>query len=398
VGNNLANLNTVGFKASTVSFRDLISQNIGIAGRPSQVGLGVNRPSVVRQFTQGSIQNSSGPLDAAIQGDGFFVARNGSGSMVYSRAGNFHLDANGNLLSATGEALMGWVGAAGNVATSGPITNIRIPFGALRPPTATARVSLDANLNAATEVNATFSTPMEVIDSLGSSHVMTVTFTKTAANAWSYKVTIPGEELTSGTAGTPSEVATGTLTFNDRGILTAPAPPPPASNAVEISLSGFKNGAANLAVKWDMYKPDGSPRLTQFSQTSATSANAQDGAAAAQLVRVGIGEGGQVLAQYSNGQELAVAQLALASVVNPDSMVAIGNNNFMLGGNTSAAAIGLPGTGGRGEILGSALEASTVDIAKEFTNLIVYQRGYQANSRMITTLDELSQETLNLKR
>jgi flagellar hook protein FlgE len=127
-------------------------------------------------------------------------------------------------------------------------------------------------------------------------------------------------------------------------------------------------------------------------------ANSQDGFAAAQLVRVGIGDGGRVLAQYSNGQQVAVGQLAMAAVRNPESMIAVGNNNFQLSARSALPAVGLPGTGGRGQIMGGAVEFSTVDIAREFTNLIVLQRGYQANARVVTAVDEISQETINLKR
>ena len=140
------------------------------------------------------------------------------------------------------------------------------------------------------------------------------------------------------------------------------------------------------------------PRLTQFTQPSAVSANQQDGFPAAQLVRVGIGNGGIVLAQFSNGQQTVVGQLGMASIRNPQSLLAIGNNNYSLSARSALPAIGIPGTGGRGTILGGATENSTVDIAREFTNLIVLQRGYQANARVVTTADELSQETINLKR
>ncbi len=394
VGNNLANLNTTGYKASATAFRDLVSQNIGIAGRTSQLGLGVNRPVNVRQFTQGSIQNTTAPLDAAIEGQGFFVARNAAGQTLLTRAGNFTVDRSGNLLTSNSEPLLGWTQANGVLDTGGAVSPIRLPFGTLRPPAATTQASADVNLNASTATNGTFSTPLQVVDSLGASHVLTVTFTKTGNNAWSYKVTIPGEELTSGTAGTPSEIATGTLAFNGQGVMTAPAAP----GNVTLNVNGLANGAANLPVTWSLYNAAGNPRFTQFATPSATSANAQNGSAAAQLVRVGIADGGRIIAQYSTGEESVVAQLAMGSVVNPESLVSLGNNNFALGANTSALTIGLPDTGGRGSILGSALESSTVDIAKEFTNLIVYQRGYQANSRVITTLDELNQETLNLKR
>jgi flagellar hook protein FlgE len=152
-----------------------------------------------------------------------------------------------------------------------------------------------------------------------------------------------------------------------------------------------------LNITWNLY--DGqTPRLSQFAQTSATSAIAQNGAAAANLASVGLSDGGKILAQYSNGQQVVVGQLAMATVRNPESLIAVGNSNYQTSALTALPAVGLPGTGGRGEVLGGSIEASTVDIAKEFTNLIVFQRGYEANAHVITTVDQLSQDTINLKQ
>jgi flagellar hook protein FlgE len=164
-----------------------------------------------------------------------------------------------------------------------------------------------------------------------------------------------------------------------------------------LAVTGLTDGAADMTLTWQLYNGP-SPRITQFSQPSAVSANAQDGSPAAQLVRVGLDDGGKILALYSDGQQIMVGQLSMAAIRNPESLVAVGNNNYQLSARTALPAIGIPGTGGRGSILGGAVEFSTVDIAREFTNLIVLQRGYQANTRVVTTVDELSQETINLKR
>jgi flagellar hook protein FlgE len=152
-----------------------------------------------------------------------------------------------------------------------------------------------------------------------------------------------------------------------------------------------------MSLTWSLFN-GATPRLTQYSQASSVSANAQNGSAAAQLTRVALSDGGQILAQYSNGEQAVLGQVAMASVRNPESLISVGSNNYQLSARSALPAIGLPGTGGRGSILGGAIEYSTVDIAKEFTNLIVLQRGYQANTRVVTTVDELSQETINLKR
>lgn len=393
VGNNLANLNTPGFKANVVSFYDLVTQSLGAGFGETQVGFGVARPLTIRQFSQGAIQTSSAPLDAAIQGDGFLVMRNAAGATTYGRGGNLQVNKDGVLMTATGERVQGWVGANGVINTTGPIGDIAIPVGALRPAAPTQTISFDLNLNAAATAGpppGAFAASIEVYDSLGISHIVSADFTKTAtAGEWSYSLSIPNADVTA-----PVTPVTGTINFDSSGRL---ATPPAVGPFPVLAITGLASGAADMSINWSLY--DGAnPRLTQFAQTSAISAVGQDGNPAAQLIRVGLGDSGQILAQYSNGQSVAVGQLAMASVRNPESLLSVGNNSYQLSVRSALPAIGLPGTGGRGTILGGAIENSTVDIAREFTNLIILQRGYQANSRVITTVDELSQETINLKR
>jgi flagellar hook protein FlgE len=390
IGNNLANLNTPGFKASSVSFYDLVTQSLGAGLGETQVGFGVGRPVTLRQFSQGAIQASNGPLDAAIQGDGFLVVKNQAGAELYTRAGNLQIEKSGALLTATGERVQGWPEVNGVVNANGPVSDIIIPVGTLKAPIATNTFSFDMNLNAAAATGDTFKTSIEVFDSLGVPHTITVDFTKgNTANTWDYSISVPGADVTS-----PVTPVTGSVAFDSTGRLQTPA-----ANATmpSLAINGLVSGAANLNLTWNLYNGT-TPRLTQFAQPSATSANAQDGGAAAQLVRVGLADGGKVLAQYSNGQQLVVGQIAMAAVRNPESLIAVGNNNFQMSSRSALPAIGLPGTGGRGVIVGGAVEFSNVDIAREFTNLIVLQRGYQANTRVVTTVDELSQETMNLKR
>jgi|SRR5579871_797232 len=401
VGNNLANLNTPGFKTSQVVFRDLVTQSLGAGLGETQVGFGTGQPLTVRQFTQGAIQTSSGLLDAAIQGDGFFVLQDQQGRTLYTRAGNFQADKSGNLLTDEGASVQGWMTidpATGAVDTNGPIGNIVVPVGSLKPPTPSTNFTVDLNLNSSAAADATsaYSTTMTVYDSLGTSHVLTLDFEKTGANQWSYNVTIPGDDVSGGTPGTPSDIsgASGTLTFGSDGKLTDPA----AGSPITFGITGLTDGAQDMNLTWDPYTSAGVGRITQFGQPSAPSASAQNGSAAAQLVRVGLASGGGILAQYSNGDQVVVGQVAMASIRNPDTLIAVGNNNFQLSALTAIPSIGLPATGGRGEIAGGSVEASTVDIAQEFTNLIVYQRGYEANSKVVNTADQLSQDTINLIR
>ncbi|MEO8592517.1 MAG: flagellar hook protein FlgE [Candidatus Solibacter sp.] len=401
VGNNLANLNTPGFKTNVVYFRDLVTQSLGAGLGETQVGFGTGRPLTVRQFTQGAIQSSTGLLDAAIQGDGFFVIKNAQGNALYTRAGAFQVDDYGNLKTNTGELVQGWTNLdpiTGKLDTNGAIGDIVVPVGAAKQPIATNQFTLDVNLNssATPDSSSRFSDTIKIYDSLGTSHVLTVHFEKTAPSQWSYSVTIPGDEITGGTLGTPFDItgSSGTLTFGSDGLLTGPAP----GSLIGFDIPGLATGAADMHLDWNCYNGNGTARITQFGQPSAPSASSQNGSAAAQLIRVGLADGGKMLAQYSDGQQVIVGQVAMASVRNPESLIAAGNNNYQVSARTATPAIGLPNQGGRGDIVGGAIEASTVDIAREFTNLIVLQRGYQANSRVITTVDELSQETINLKR
>jgi len=393
VGNNLANLNTPGFKSSIVAFNDLVTQSLGSGLGTTQVGFGVGRPVTLRQFSQGAIKSSSGSLDAAIQGDGFLVVRNKAGALIYTRGGYLQVDKDGNLLTSTGEKLQGWTEQAGVLDTTKPVGDIVVPVGTLKAPLTTKEFSFDLNLDAAASAGPppdTFSASIEVFDSLGDSHIITVDYTKSAtANEWDYSILIPDADVT-----TPITPVTGTLTFDANGVLTSPDA---SATMPQISITGLANGAADMDLNWNLWDEQ-TPRVTQYAQPSAISANEQDGSPAAQLIRVGLGDGGSVLAQFSNGEQKIVGQLAMAAVRNPESLIAVGNNNYQLSARTALPAIGLPGTGGRGLILGGATENSTVDIAREFTNLIVLQRGYQANTRVITTVDELSQETINLKR
>jgi flagellar hook protein FlgE len=393
VGNNLANLNTPGFKSSTVSFHDLVTQSIGAGLGSTQVGFGVGVPITLRHFSQGAIQSTTGPLDAAIQGDGFFVVKTSGGATEFTRGGNFQVNSDGNLTTATNEELQGWTTVKGVLNTNAPVGPIAVPVGSLAAPRVTTKASVDLNLNAASTAGPppdSFSTSVEVYDSLGISHIATFTFTKTAnPNEWDYSVGVPASDTTA--APTP---ITGTLTFDGNGKLTSPAATDPAP---VLAVTGLADGAADMNITWDLFDK-GEPRITQFAQTSATSAIAQDGSPAANLVSVGLSDGGQILAKYSNGQQTVVGQLALATIRNPESLIAVGNSNYQLSARTALPAIGLPGTGGRGTVLGGSIESSTVDIAREFTDLIVFQRGYQANAHVVTTVDELSQDTINLKR
>jgi len=390
----LANLNTTGYKNSTVSFYDLLQSSV--AGGTTQIGGGVSEPQTERVFTQGSIQSTGGNFDGAINGNGFFVVQNPSGNTLYTRAGNFQLNASGDLVTATGQFVQGWSAQNGVVNTSGAIGNITIPSNALQTPSATKNVALSVNLNAAGVVgqpSGTFSTTVQAVDSLGVSHTLTFNFTEASAGNWSYEVDIPGQDLTSGTAGTPSPIATGSLTFDANGNLTTT----PAQ--VALSATGLSDGASDMNINWNLATQNGTgtPLISQYAATSAVSAATQDGVPASQVTQVSIANGGAITAQFSNGNQLVIGQIALASVSNPGSLIAVGQNNYEVGADTATPVIGVPNSGTLGTVEGGSLEASTVDIATEFTNLIVYQNSYQANAKVISTLNQVTQNLLQIQ-
>ena len=397
VGNNLANLNTTGYKDSTVSFYDLLQSSL--AGGSTQIGGGVSAPQTERIFTQGSIQTTGGNYDAAINGNGFFVVQNPTGSTLYTRAGNFSLNSQGDLVTATGQFVQGWSAQNGVVNTSGAIGNITVPSNALQTPSATQNMSLSVNLNAAGVVGAasgTFTAPISVVDSLGVTHDLSIQFVEASPGNWNYTVNIPGADLSSGTAGTPSPVATGALTFDANGNLTSPAPP---AAQVAVAITGLADGASDMNINWNLATNNGAgtPIVTQYAATSTESGVTQDGVPASQVTQVSIANGGAITAQFSNGNQLVIGQLALASVSNPDSLIAVGQNNYEVGADTATPVVGVPNSGTLGTVDGGALEASTVDIATEFTNLIVYQNSYEANSKVISVLDQVTQNLLNLQ-
>ena len=394
VGNNLANLITTGYKADTVEFQDLMSQQLGSAST-GQVGLGVGSAQSVRQFTQGSITQTTGSFDAAIQGNGFFVVKDVNQQLLYTRAGNFTLDPTGHLQTAGGENVQGWNAAAGVVNPNSAVSDIVVPLNGVTPATATTDMSATVNLNASGTVagtNGTYSAPIQVVDAQGDTHTLTVTFTKSDANKWDYAITIPDADLKTASA-TP--LAKGTLTFDGTGQLSDP---PVKTGSIEVKIAGLADGASEMTVNWNLYNSSGSALVTQYAQSSGVSATSQNGTPAGQITKVGISNGGLLMATYSNGQSATVGQIALASIENPGSLLAVGNNSLQPTAATSAPAIGASNSGGRGQIVGQSLESSTVDIATEFTNLITFQRSYQANSRVITTADQMTQDLIGLIR
>jgi flagellar hook protein FlgE len=392
ISNNLANLNTVGFKDQTASFQDLFYQTVGAtgAGNPTQIGAGSGIGSISTNFTNGSFDTSGVPTDVAITGEGFFVTQK-DGALSYTRNGHFTIQSDGELDTQDGKAVMGYPAINGAIDTSQNLTPIVLGQGLISPPLATANLQMSTNLDASSAVGTVFSTPISVYDSLGVSHVLTFQFTKTGANAWSYNATIPATEV--GATGAPVSVATGNLTFDGNGVLTSPT-----GNVTGISVTGLADGATDITFNWSLFDQNNNPLLTQVASTSATSTTFQDGYASGTLLNFNVGSDGVISGTFTNGKTSPIAQITLARFPNQQGLVREGANSYISSLASGDAVIGIPGAGGRGTVTGGALEQSNVDIATEFSKMIVAQRGFQANAKVVTTFDEITQDTINLRR
>lgn len=403
IANDLANMNTTAFKSQVTNFSDLFYQQIGSTGSgdPIQVGAGVQVASNETSYTQGSINTTGNATDVAINGNGFFVVSNGS-SNEYTRAGNFSLDANGNLVTSNGLSVMGYPAVNGVVNTNAPLAAINIPVGLVEQPRATSSFNMTANLDATSAQNTSVPAQLTVYDSLGVSHTATVTYTETGANTWDYSVALPASEFTSGIS-TP---VTGTMAFDSSGNLTTVTPAAGVAtpvgtgagniSSIPLAFNGLKDGAANLNMNWNLLGSSGTPTISQVDTASVVSATTQDGYASGQYKSFGIAANGTVSATFSNGQQLAVGQLALASVANLQGLALQGNGDYVTTLASGTASIGTSGAAGRGTLQDGAVEQSNVNISASFAELIIAQRAFEANSKAVTTFDTVTQDTINM--
>jgi len=400
VANNLANQNTTGYKDVQVLFSDLFYQNLGTTGSgdPIQLGAGAQVGSMPSTYTQGSVSSTGVPTDVAIQGNGFFTIQD-NGVTSYTRAGNFSVDNNNFLVTADGQQVLGYPAVNGVVNTGQALAPLQLGAGTISPPVATSTVQIQSNLDASAAVGDTFSTPLNIFDSLGASHTLTFTFTKTAANTWSYSVSIPSADLNpvvpaGGGPAVPQTgiLKTGTLTFDGNGNLTAPT-----ANVAGIAATSLADGASDMSFSWNLLN-GATPVVTQVAGTSSTSATQQNGSSSGTLTDFSIGSDGTITGSFSNGTTAALGQLALASFANDEGLQHLGDTNYGATLASGQAVIGTPGTAGRGTLAGGALELSNVDISTEFANLIVAQRAFEANAKTVTTFDTILSDTINMKQ
>lgn len=396
VGNNLANLNTTGYKNQRVLFQDQVYQMLssGSSGdggsvggtNASQIGYGVVVGSVGNIFQQGAINPTNRPLDAAIQGAGFFTLRAESGN-VFSRAGNFGVDSAGFLVDPATGARVQRTGTIGEGAPGVPgfqlagNNDIRVPFGAGATGNPTLNVRYQGNLNRDMAVGATQTTGIQIFDTQSGPQTLTVTFTKTGVNTYSATATVPGATVTM--PPTP-------INFDGDGLLVSPATL--TANITGIPGANAQNVVLNLGI------PGQATGLSQFGGSSTASAITQDGSGAGSLTQVSIDSNGIVQGTFSNGRTVPLATLALATFNNEGGLIRTGSNYYITGPGSGEALIGPAGSGGRGAVQGAALEGSNVDIAIEFSRLILAQRGFQINSRTVSISNETLQELANVVR
>lgn len=389
VGNNIANVTTTAFKASRVTFQEMLSQLVrsgsapepeGRGGiNPAQVGLGSLVGAIDTLHTQGTFQSTGQVTDLGIQGDGFFIVADGT-RHFYTRDGAFSIGPDGTVTaSATGLKLMGWVADQnGQVDTAGPLQVLSLPLGAAMTAQATTQARLDGNLQAGSTNPQTLN--MTVYDSLGHPHQVTITFTRTGPDTWNWAA--------STTEAGVAVAGTGTLTFDANGRVTG------GTGTIQVTYTPGILGYAPLSPQ-NINADFGS--LTQTA--GATNLVAEtDGSSPGSFSTFSITNNGEIYGIYSNGQRRLLGQIALARFVNPGGLMHVGQNLFDLSPNSGDPQIGAAGTGGRGEILSGVLEMSNVDLAREFTNLIMAERGFQANARVLTASDELLQELANIRR
>ncbi len=441
IGNNISNINTIGFKKGRVNFQDMLSQTMSGSAKPTaelggvnpkQVGLGMTVASVDTIQTQGSMQTTGVMTDVAIQGNGFFVVKSGN-KEFFTRAGAFGLDENGTLVNpANGMRVQGWtaekVAGKDYINTAADVGDLKIPVGSKDPAAATSEVDLACNLDKRTKVIApgagpgdirkgTWSIDKTIYDTFGNTHKMRIDFTKVpnTANQWKGTVVIDPDgaaptNTTASIGGAAANANTFTVTFSNLGVL---------QSATDTQGAVVNNGALDVNVGFNV--PNTAPNaaggpvrqtfklklgtvgsvvesMTQFAEKSSTKAYKQNGYPMGYLENFKIDQSGNITGVFSNGTNRLLGQIAMASFTNPGGLEKAGESTYAVSNNSGDPNISNSGVAGKGKIIAGALEMSNVDLAEEFTNMIVTQRGFQANTKIITTSDQMLQDLLTLKR
>ena len=414
VGDNVANMNTHGFKSASIVFGDIVSQTIGGSG----IGRGALVNEVGQEFTQGAFENTPNVLDLAVDGDGLFVVSKGNDTF-YTRAGQFGIDKQGFATNPDGYTLQGYQftigGSSSTVVGDVNVASIN------SQPQQTTDVTIYANLDSRTDITTTanpafdvtdpattshFTSTITVFDSLGNSHVANVYYRKNsesaAGNQWQWYALVSAADsapIAPATTGVDTIMAQGTLDFNNNGALET-------ESAITYPLTGFDfagGAAADQIMTFDFgdsitESGNGLEGTTQFGATSTTAFLNQDGYSAGTLKSLTIDHDGLMSGVFTNGQTKSIARVVLAKFISQESLIKQGNSLYSESFNSGQPIVTSPGNSGTGGILSNTLELSNVDLAGEFVKMIIMQRGFQANSRIVSTSDELLQELVNLKR
>jgi flagellar hook protein FlgE len=385
IANNLANMNTIGYKDQTDQFSTLFYQQLngGVNGGV-QVGVGTQVATTETDFSDGAPTSTGQSTDMALQGNGFFVIDD-SGQQELTRAGDFVLNQSGALQTTSGASVMGYPASNGKVNLGSGVQPIVLPLGQTMAAKQTGSMNIQANLDASAGVGTPVTAPVTLYDSLGYAHQGTVTFTKTNTNTWSYNIALPAGDAAS------SAGATGTLTFDGNGNLTSPT-----GTVSGISFTGLSDGASDMNFSWNLGGTGTGSAVTQTASASNVASATQDGYTSGSYQGFSVDGNGIVNASFSNGQAEVVGQVAVASVANQQGLQATNNTAYLATLASGAAVIGTAGNAGRGTIEGEALESSNVDVSTEFSALIVAQRAFEANSKSVTTFDQTTQEAINM--
>jgi flagellar hook protein FlgE len=397
IANNLANLNTDGFKDQTLTFGDVFAQIQGASGNgdPIQIGGGVQVGSTISNFSNGGLNSTGVAANMALQGNGFFVVNN-NGNTSYTRDGDFSVNSAGQIEDASGDLVMGFqANAAGQVTAGGALAPISVNSTATLPAQATTTFSTTTNLQADSAAGTTFSTPLAVVDSLGVTQNLSINYTAGATpNSWNYTITLPAS-ATGATAATT--LTSGTMTFNSSGNLESTTPAESAAGTITgIKITGLADGAAPMNLTWNLNSSSGTPTITQQDSASATTATDVSGYASGTLTGFSVPSNGTVEGTFSNNQTLALGQVAVANFANPEGLTQGSNGSFQATTASGAAVVGVAGDGGNGTITGGSVEQSNVNLSTEFSNMIVAQQSYEANAKALTTLDQVSQATIQM--
>jgi flagellar hook protein FlgE len=421
VGNNIANVNTIGFKGGQTVFQDLLSQTLQGAGlpaqgggtNPAQIGLGMRLAGTTTNFAQGGLQNTGRPTDMSIQGDGFFIVRRGTDEF-YTRAGAFTLDGNGRLATPQGTLVQGWTAdAQGVINPNGQTGDILMPVGALIAPQVTKNITIGGNLPANATDGTVVSSAITVYDDNGAAKNITFAFTRnqtgdsTTDNTQQWTLMLQAE--TDSTSDGLENLMTTPITVNFNMATGAVDAAPSSTDAAFITTgataSSFSLDATELTDLGIFSTGDeftinfgGTTPLTQFSGVNSLAASDQDGSAPGALQTFTISQDGVITGVFSNGRTQSIAQIAIATFSNPSGLEKLEGSMYRPSANSGLAQIGIAGLAGRGTLAGGTLEMSNVDLAQEFTNLIVAQRGFQANTRVITASDEVLSDLVQMKR